>query len=120
LILLKKSRFTQGGLDLGVSPSLRDILFFLFTQRRRAAKPQSDFFLCGFPAWRDLFFSSREGAKPAYGRVTSFGRSSFFVHAKTQSRKGAKGFLSSLATPLLCEIFFFVHAKAQSSKAAKG
>lgn len=72
------------------------------TQRRQAAK---GVFLCASPSLRDILFS-REGTKPAYGRVTCFERSSFFVHAKAQRSKAAKGFLSSLATPLLCEIFF--------------
>ena len=72
-------------------------LLFLFTQRRRVAKPQRDFFLCVSPSLRDILFS-REATNPVYGRVTCFERSSFFVHAKAQSRKG----ISFFASPLRC------------------
>jgi hypothetical protein len=91
----------QRGLDLGDFPSLRDnlffcsrkgaeqqsrkgvltlatsllceIFFFLFTQRRRVAKPQRGLDLGGSPSLRDNLF---------------------FVHAKAKSSKAAKGFLS--------------------------
>ncbi len=78
----KKRRSCLKAIFLCGSSSLRDILF-LFTQRRREAKPQRGIFFAACPVGRG-------------GR----GDNLFFVHAKAQR-------VLIFATPLLCEIYFF-------------
>lgn len=100
----------QRGLDLCASPSLRDVIFFVHAKApslpggRQEAKPQRGLDLCVSPSLRDILFLSCKGAVPVPVPL-HFGSAAadFFVHAKAQSSKAAKGFLSSLAAPLLCE-----------------